>query len=371
MRRTRVKPIQNGTHTGARRRRGCVSPRLLRRSAPRHDNRRCHCDPRADPRGSNLVGFWNPFRAARACRDAHGSIRGLTVRGTSPARIAVIKARSFASGAEDGGGSAVAAGRVHAPGQHSYGVVALSRRVPGRQFQSETPIRFAQKLERGRFDAWFMADHLAVLNMPMAALEAQRDGDLVRSADLAAGAGDDDRASGADRDRLDDVRAALSVARRFASLDHISGGRAGWNLVTTSNPDAALNFGLTEHMEHGERYRRAREFLRCRHRAVGQLGRGRFRPRCRDRPLFRSRPDACARSPGRIPVGARAAEYRAAGAGLAGHRAGRGVRCRTAARRRDRRDDLFAGRRRARRRPGILCRCEGPRGAARPRSASM
>ena len=35
------------------------------------------------------------------------------------------------------------------------------------------------------------------------------------------------------------------IARKFASLDHISGGRAGWNLVTTSNPDAALNFGLT------------------------------------------------------------------------------------------------------------------------------
>ena len=50
------------------------------------------------------------------------------------------------------------------------------------------------------------------------------------------------------------------IARRFASLDHISGGRAGWNLVTTSNPDAALNFGLDEHMEHGERYGRAREF---------------------------------------------------------------------------------------------------------------
>ena len=51
------------------------------------------------------------------------------------------------------------------------------------------------------------------------------------------------------------------IARRFASLDHISGGRAGWNLVTTSNPDAALNFGLEEHMEHGERYRRAREYF--------------------------------------------------------------------------------------------------------------
>jgi len=46
----------------------------------------------------------------------------------------------------------------------------------------------------------------------------------------------------------------------FASLDHISGGRAGWNIVTTSNPDAALNFGLEEHVEHGERYRRVREF---------------------------------------------------------------------------------------------------------------
>ena len=54
--------------------------------------------------------------------------------------------------------------------------------------------------------------------------------------------------------------APYHIARRFASLDHLSGGRAGWNIVTTSNPDAALNFGLDEHMEHGERYARAREF---------------------------------------------------------------------------------------------------------------
>jgi len=54
--------------------------------------------------------------------------------------------------------------------------------------------------------------------------------------------------------------APYHVARRFASLDHLSGGRAGWNIVTTSNPDAALNFGMNDHMEHGERYRRAREF---------------------------------------------------------------------------------------------------------------
>ena len=51
------------------------------------------------------------------------------------------------------------------------------------------------------------------------------------------------------------------IAQRFASLDHLSGGPAGWNLVTTSNPDAALNFGMTEHIDHQDRYRKGREFV--------------------------------------------------------------------------------------------------------------
>jgi FMN-dependent oxidoreductase (nitrilotriacetate monooxygenase family) len=51
------------------------------------------------------------------------------------------------------------------------------------------------------------------------------------------------------------------VARKFASLDHISGGRAGWNVVTSANPNEAMNFGREEHLEHGERYHRAREFF--------------------------------------------------------------------------------------------------------------
>jgi FMN-dependent oxidoreductase (nitrilotriacetate monooxygenase family) len=51
------------------------------------------------------------------------------------------------------------------------------------------------------------------------------------------------------------------IARRFASLDHLSRGRAGWNVVTTSNPDAALNFGRTDEVPHDERYARAREFV--------------------------------------------------------------------------------------------------------------
>ena len=51
------------------------------------------------------------------------------------------------------------------------------------------------------------------------------------------------------------------IARKFASLDHISGGRAGWNVVTSSNLSEAYNFGREQHYEHGERYERAVEFV--------------------------------------------------------------------------------------------------------------
>ncbi|WP_298951669.1 LLM class flavin-dependent oxidoreductase [uncultured Methylobacterium sp.] len=52
----------------------------------------------------------------------------------------------------------------------------------------------------------------------------------------------------------------FTVARAFASLDHISGGRAAWNAVTTANPATAANFGTT-HPDHARRYERAGEFL--------------------------------------------------------------------------------------------------------------
>lgn len=52
-----------------------------------------------------------------------------------------------------------------------------------------------------------------------------------------------------------------NLARLFASLDHLSRGRAGWNIVTTGAEQAAANFGLDAHPVHAERYARAREFL--------------------------------------------------------------------------------------------------------------
>jgi FMN-dependent oxidoreductase (nitrilotriacetate monooxygenase family) len=51
-----------------------------------------------------------------------------------------------------------------------------------------------------------------------------------------------------------------NIARRFASLDHASGGRVGWNVVTTASVEAAKNFGQTQVVSHGDRYARAQEF---------------------------------------------------------------------------------------------------------------
>ena len=52
-----------------------------------------------------------------------------------------------------------------------------------------------------------------------------------------------------------------TIARMFATIDHISHGRAGWNLVTSQSVDEAQNFGREEHVEHGLRYERAEEFF--------------------------------------------------------------------------------------------------------------
>ncbi len=51
------------------------------------------------------------------------------------------------------------------------------------------------------------------------------------------------------------------IARKFASLDYLSGGRAGWNIVTSASEAEAKNFNRDQHMDHALRYERAREFL--------------------------------------------------------------------------------------------------------------
>ncbi|KAI1451843.1 monooxygenase [Annulohypoxylon moriforme] len=119
---------------------------------------------------------------------------------------------------------------------------------------------FAQKLEAAKFDAFFMADHLAVLNMPIEALRRSQTTTSFEPFTLLSSLAVVTERIGLVATASTTYDQPYHIARRFASLDHLSGGRAGWNIVTTANPDSARNFGQEEHKEHGERYARAREF---------------------------------------------------------------------------------------------------------------
>jgi alkanesulfonate monooxygenase len=126
-------------------------------------------------------------------------------------------------------------------------------------------IEIAKTAERGLFDLLFLADGNAVRQMDKPALFAANS--------------PSDRPANFEPFTL---MAALSqhtanigflvtatttydepylMARRFSSLDRISGGRACWNVVTTSFPGDALNFSRTEHMPRQERYERSIEFV--------------------------------------------------------------------------------------------------------------
>jgi FMN-dependent oxidoreductase (nitrilotriacetate monooxygenase family) len=120
--------------------------------------------------------------------------------------------------------------------------------------------RAAVAAERGLFDLYFVGDMLAA---------REREGQLVAEGALnnIDSISIDSAIAGATRHI--GVVATLSttynepyaIAERFASLDHLSGGRAGWNIVTTANDDAALNFSRKGHMEKTLRYQRAKEFV--------------------------------------------------------------------------------------------------------------
>ncbi len=133
--------------------------------------------------------------------------------------------------------------------------------TPDANFNLKALVTYAQTLERGKFDAFFMADHLAVLNMPMEALKRSATVTSFDPLTLLPALAMATKHLGLIATASTTFEPAYTIARRFASLDHISEGRAGWNLVTTANPDAALNFGMDDQMPHAERYARAREFF--------------------------------------------------------------------------------------------------------------
>ncbi|MEP9366730.1 LLM class flavin-dependent oxidoreductase [Xanthobacter sp. VNH20] len=124
----------------------------------------------------------------------------------------------------------------------------------------------ARTLERGKFDFLFFADRLAIADRYGESLETGirlGDQDATRMDPIpvlgAMAAVTQHIGLGATRSTTYD--APYNIAREFATLDHLSGGRAAWNVVTSMNDGEALNFGSVPHLSHDERYDRADEFM--------------------------------------------------------------------------------------------------------------
>lgn len=118
--------------------------------------------------------------------------------------------------------------------------------------------RLAQVAEAAKFDAVFVADSVAAPTADIASRMARSDHfePLTLLSALAAVT----ERIGVIGTVTTSYNEPYHVARKFASLDHISAGRAGWNLVTSDAAAEALNFNRQEHFGHAERYVRAREF---------------------------------------------------------------------------------------------------------------
>jgi FMN-dependent oxidoreductase (nitrilotriacetate monooxygenase family) len=130
----------------------------------------------------------------------------------------------------------------------------------------EENVRFAQTAERGKLDMVFFQDSAAVapaFTLPGGGGEA-----LAKSAKcvrlepltLLAALATVTKNIGLVSTATTTYNDPFNIARKFATIDHISKGRAGWNLVTSQNEDEAQNFGHASHVDHALRYERAEEF---------------------------------------------------------------------------------------------------------------
>lgn len=117
-------------------------------------------------------------------------------------------------------------------------------------------VELARTAERGKFDSIFFADGPSIQGdlryRPVGTLDP-----LILLPVIAAAT----RHIGLVATASTTYNEPYNLARRFSSLDHVSQGRAGWNIVTTAGSDAAQNFGLDETPLHRTRYERATEFV--------------------------------------------------------------------------------------------------------------
>ena len=208
---------------------------------------------------------------------------------------------------------------------HSRGHHEASWRHPASSPLPLTDIRYyqdlAQRAEAALFDSIFLADQLAlggdVAQAPRTWLEP-----ITVLAALAVATSRVGLIATASTTYTE----PFNLARQFASIDHISNGRAAWNIVTSWLATAAENYGGTGQVSHADRYARGEEFMAVVNELWDSWARG-----CRDRRqgqrrLCAARAHPADQSPRRFLRRGWAAQHAALSAGSAGAGAGRLVR---------------------------------------------
>jgi N-acetyl-S-(2-succino)cysteine monooxygenase len=149
-----------------------------------------------------------------------------------------------------------------APGHH-----VAAWRHPNARPNGGLDIRYytqlAQTAERGKFDLLFLSDGVGIRTHYKDADELSRWGRMVHfePITLLSALSMVTERIGLTATASTTYNEPFHIARKFASLDHLTAGRAGWNVVTSVTDLEAKNFNLDKQPDHTTRYRRAREFM--------------------------------------------------------------------------------------------------------------
>jgi N-acetyl-S-(2-succino)cysteine monooxygenase len=152
---------------------------------------------------------------------------------------------------------------VFPPVSHNGGW-RLAQATPEADMSYPEYVKIAQLAERGRFDTIFFQDSAAMPGSGAVA-KGDRSGTFFRPVRLEPmsilpALAMETTHLGLIATGTTTYNHPYHIARKFLTIDHISGGRAGWNLVTSQAEDEAANFGLEQHVDHAARYERAFEF---------------------------------------------------------------------------------------------------------------
>jgi N-acetyl-S-(2-succino)cysteine monooxygenase len=153
---------------------------------------------------------------------------------------------------------------LYTPGQHSAGWRHPDA-IPQTDMHFPYYVEMARTAERGLLDAIFLQDTAAIggsgaLDGASPYRPTQSRQVWLEPATLIAALAAVTTRIGLIATATTTYNEPYTIARRYATIDHISDGRAGWNLVTSQVEDEAGNFGLDRHVDHADRYARAGEF---------------------------------------------------------------------------------------------------------------